>query len=125
MNPVLALALLAIAGVLVTRLPRFPAPRSRTLDLVRAGGAPLVLLGVVLGPGIAVLDRPTLAALAPVSALAVGWVGARLGARCEWRLLRRVRREWLASEWGSSPRGSARDSCRRSRRRGRRTCRRR
>lgn len=96
MNPVLALALLAIAGVLVTRLPRFPAPRSPTLDLVRAGGAPLVLLGVVLGPGIAVLDGPTLAALAPVSALAVGWVGARLGARCEWRLLRRVRRETWA-----------------------------
>ena len=96
MNPVVALALLAIAGVLVTRLPGFPAPRSPTLDLVRAGGTPLVLLGVLLGPGIAVLDRSTLAALAPVSALAVGWVGARLGARCEWRLLRRVGKE----TWG-------------------------
>src|SRR5207249_10993955 len=84
MNPVLALALLASAGVLVTRLPRFPAPRSPTLDLVQAGGAPLVLLGVVLGPGIAVLDGPTLAALAPVTAPAVGWMGHRLDATWEW-----------------------------------------
>jgi hypothetical protein len=54
-----------------------------------------VLLGLVLGPGVGVLDRPTLAALAPLTALVVGWVGARLGARWEWRVVRRVPRETL------------------------------
>ncbi len=93
MNPVLALALLAIAGLLATRLPRPSIPRSPTLELLLAGGAPLVLLGLVLGPGIGALDGATLAAVSPLTALVVGWVGARLGARCEWRLLRRVPKE--------------------------------
>ncbi len=96
MNPAIALALLAIVGLLVTRLPPLSVPRSPTLALLLASGTPIVLLGLVLGPGIGVLDRPTLAALTPLTALVVGWVGARLGARCEWRLLRRVRRE----TWG-------------------------
>ena len=95
MNPVIALALLAVVGLLAVRLPHPPFPRSPTLRLLLAGGAPLVLLGLVLGPGIGVLDRPTLAALAPLTALVVGWVGARLGARWEWRVLRRVPRETL------------------------------
>ena len=90
MNPPVALALLAIAGLLATRLPRVPMPRSPTLQLLLASGMPLLLLGLVLGPGVGVLDRSTLAALAPVTALVVGWVGARLGARWEWRLLQRV-----------------------------------
>jgi hypothetical protein len=90
MNPVLALTLVAVVGLLVTRLPRLPAPR--TLALVLAGGTPLVLLGLLLGPGIDALDGPTLSALAPVTALAVGWIGAGFGARCEWRLVRRLPR---------------------------------
>ncbi len=95
MNPVLALALVATAGILVTRLPPLPAPRSISLDLVLAGGAPLVLLGLLLGPGIDLLERPVLRALAPVTALAVGWIGAVFGARFEWRFVRRIPRRVL------------------------------
>src|SRR5207248_1118455 len=37
-----------------------------------------------------------LGALAPVTALAIGWIGAALGARFEWRYLRRIGRDtWL------------------------------
>ncbi|MGH7673062.1 MAG: hypothetical protein ACREMC_09180, partial [Gemmatimonadales bacterium] len=92
MNPLLALALAAAAGIALTRLP-LPRPRrTLPLDLVLAAGAPLVLLGLLLGPGLGVLDRPTLRALAPVTALGIGWVGAVFGARLEWRLLRRIPR---------------------------------
>jgi hypothetical protein len=95
MNPVSALVLLAVVGLLVARLPHPPSPHAAALRIVLAGGTPLVLLGLALGPGIGLLDRPTLGALAPLTALVVGWVGARLGARWEWRVLRRVPRETL------------------------------
>jgi hypothetical protein len=95
-NPSVAFALLAIAGLLATRLPRIPPPQSPSLQLLIASGMPLLVLGVLLGPGVGLLDQPALATLAPVSALVVGWVGARLGARWEWRMLRRVPRE----TWG-------------------------
>jgi len=50
----------------------------------------------VLGPGIEVIGRPLLRALAPVSAFAIGWIGALLGARFEWRYVRRIpRAAWL------------------------------
>ena len=98
MSPVLALGLLAAAGVLATRLPRLPLRRPRSLDLLCAAGAPLVLLGVVLGPGIELLDAAVLRALAPVTALALGWLGALLGARFERRYVTRIpRRLWLLS----------------------------
>jgi hypothetical protein len=93
MNPTVTLALLGIAGLLATRLPRLPAPRSSTLQAVLASGMPLLLLGLLLGPVAGLLDRAALTGLAPVTALVVGWVGARLGARWEWRLLRRVPKE--------------------------------
>jgi hypothetical protein len=96
MNATVSLALLALAALLATRLPRLPTPRSPTLQLLYASGMPLLLLGLVLGPGVGLLDRATLAELAPVTALVVGWVGARLGARWEWRMLRRVPTE----TWG-------------------------
>jgi hypothetical protein len=102
-SPILALALLAAAGIAAMRL-RFPALRpSLSLDLVLAAGAPLVLLGLVLGPGIGVLDRPTLRAVAPVTALGIGWIGAGVGARLEWRVVRRIpRRVWaLAAVQGA------------------------
>lgn len=92
MNPVLALGLLAVVGLLVTRLPRLPARHPLSLDLVVAAGGPLVLLGLVLGPGIDLINRPVLRALAPVTALAIGWIGATLGARFEWRYVRRIPR---------------------------------
>ena len=97
MNPILALALVAAAGIAATRL-RLPALRHR-LSLYRlpAGGGwvSLVLLGLALGPGLGVLDRPTLRDLAPVIALGIGWIGAAFGARLEWRVVRRIpRRVW-------------------------------
>jgi hypothetical protein len=95
-SPVLALAGLAAIGLLATRLPPVPWRHVTSLDLVLAAGGPLVLLGVVLGPGIDLINRPVLSALAPITALAIGWIGAALGARFEWRYVRRIRRgTWL------------------------------
>jgi hypothetical protein len=94
-NPLLALALVLAAGLAVTRLPLPHLRHSLSLDLVLAAGAPLVLVGLLLGPGLGVLDRGTLRALAPVAALGIGWIGAVFGAQLEWRLLRRIpRRAW-------------------------------
>jgi hypothetical protein len=97
-SPVLALAGLAVIGLLA---PRLEWPRWRhgaSVALVLGAGVPLVLLGVVLGPGIEFVSTRTLEALAPVTALAVGWIGAALGARFEWRQVRRLPRgAWLAA----------------------------
>ncbi len=78
--PLVAVALLAIAGVLVSRLPR-PAWIARALQAVGAA-APLgwYLVGVVLGPVLGLLDRPLLDACAPVLACAIGWIAAGAGA---------------------------------------------
>ena len=95
-SPVLALAGLAAIGLLATRLPPVRWRHLTSLDLVLAAGGPLVLLGLVLGPGIDLINRPVLGALAPVAALAIGWIGAAIGARFEWRLVRRIGRgTWL------------------------------
>jgi hypothetical protein len=94
-NPLLALALVLAAGLALTRLP-LPHLRHR-LSLASSvlAGAPLVLAGLLLGPGLGVLDRGTLRALAPVTALGIGWIGAVFGAELEWRLVRRIpRRVW-------------------------------
>lgn len=90
MDPVLALGLVAAAGIAMTRLPRLQLHQSPHFDLVLAAGTPLILLGLLLGPAIGVLDRQALRALAPVTALAVGWIGAVFGARFEWRFVRRI-----------------------------------
>jgi hypothetical protein len=95
-NPVFALALVAAAGIALTRLP-LPRPRGvLSLDVVLAAGAPLVLLGALLGPGLAVLDPEILRAIAPATALGIGWIGAVFAARFEWRFLRRI----PARVWG-------------------------
>jgi hypothetical protein len=94
-HPLLALALVVVAGIGVTRLTR-PSFHHPLLDGILETGVPFVLLGALLGPGLGVLDRPTLRVLEPVIALGIGWVGAAFGARLEWRMLRRVsRRTWL------------------------------
>jgi len=100
LSPVLALAGLAAIGLLVTRLPLPARRRVPWLDPVLAAGGPLVLLGIILGPGavpgIGFLDGSVLRSLAPVTALAIGWIGAGLGAQFEWRSVRRIsRRAWL------------------------------
>jgi hypothetical protein len=90
-SPVLArFAGLAAVGLLAARLPRRAWRRTPGLDLLLAAGGPLVLVGVALGWGIELLDQPTLRRLAPLTALALGWIGATLGARFEWRYLRRI-----------------------------------
>jgi len=95
-SPVLALAGLAAIGLLATRLPPVPWRPLTSLDPILAAGGPLVLLGLVLGPGIDLINRPVLGALAPVAALAIGCIGAALGARFEWRYVRRIGRgTWL------------------------------
>jgi hypothetical protein len=86
-NPLLALALLLAAGLAATRL-RLP-------HVGIPAGAAVVLVGLLLGPGLGVLDPPTRRVLAPITALAIGWVGAVFGAQLEWRFLRRIpRRVW-------------------------------
>jgi len=85
-----ALALVVVAGIGVTRLSRIHPPHSASLAALLAAGAPYVLLGLLLGPGLGVLDGTTLRALAPLTALGIGWVGAAFGARLDWRLLRRI-----------------------------------
>lgn len=96
-SPVLGLAGLAVIGLLARRLPPLGWRRVATLDLVLAAGG-LVLLGLVLGPGIALLSRSTLRALAPVTALGIGWIGAVLGARFERRFVRRIPRgAWVVA----------------------------
>ena len=95
MHPLLALALVVVAGIGVTRLTR-PSFRHPLLDGILETGVPLVLLGALLGPGLGVFDGATLRVLAPVMAVGIGWVGAAFGARLEWRMLRRVTpRTWL------------------------------
>ena len=101
-NPILALGLLAVAGLLAARLPRPSSTRPPSLDLALTAGAPLVLLGLVLGPGIELLARPLWRALAPLTAFAIGWIGAALGARFEWRYVRRIPRgTWLLAAAGA------------------------
>src|SRR5256885_8477187 len=89
-SPVLALAGLAAIGLLATRLPRPAWRRVPSLDPLLAAGGLLVVAGLVLGPGIGFVSPALFRALAPVTALALGWIGATLGARFEWRYVRRI-----------------------------------
>jgi hypothetical protein len=90
-HPILALALLAVLGILVARAPRRPSlPTPLGPMALVATGAPLALLGLLLGPGLGVLDRSTLRQLSPVMAVGVGWLGAVLGSRLPWRVLKRI-----------------------------------
>jgi hypothetical protein len=95
-HPVLALALVILAGIGVTRLSR-PSFRPPALlgDLL-ATGVPFLLLGLLLGPALGVIDAAGLRMLQPVMALAIGWTGALFGAHLEWRMVRRISvRTWL------------------------------
>ena len=96
MNPVLALALVLAAGLAVTRLPLPHLRHTVSLDLVLAAGALFVVGGLLLGPGLGVLDQTTLRSLAPVTALAIGWIGAAFGAQLQGRFVRHIpRRAWI------------------------------
>lgn len=96
MHPVLALALVIVAGIGVTRLSRPALRRPAVFDDLLKTGAPFLLLGLLLGPGLGVVDLGGLHLLEPVVALGIGWMGALFGARLEWRMVRRIsRRTWL------------------------------
>jgi len=95
-HPVLALALVILAGIGVTRLSRPSFRHPKLLDDLVATGVPFLLLGLLLGPGLGVVDAAGLRMLQPVVALAIGWIGALFGARLEWRMVRRIStRTWL------------------------------
>ncbi|HEX9349545.1 MAG TPA: hypothetical protein VF919_18375 [Gemmatimonadales bacterium] len=96
MHPVLALALVILAGIGVTRLSRPSFHHPKLLDDLVATGVPFLLLGLLLGPGLGVVDAAGLRMLQPVVALAIAWIGALFGARLEWRMVRRIStRTWL------------------------------
>ena len=96
MHPALALALLLVAGIGITRLSRPAFRHPRLLDDLLGTGVPFLLLGLLLGPGLGVLDATGLRLLQPIMALGIGWSGALFGARLEWRMIRRVSpRTWL------------------------------
>jgi hypothetical protein len=95
-HPVLALALVIVAGIGVTRLSRPSLRHPRLIDDLFATGVAFLLLGLVLGPGLGAVDTAGLGLLQPVLALAVGWIGAVFGARLEWRMVKRISaRTWL------------------------------
>ena len=92
----IALALVVLAGIGVTRLWRPPLHRSPAFDAFLATGAPFVLIGVLLGPGLGVLDNTAMRLVTPLMALGIGWIGATFGARLEWRMVRRISfRTWI------------------------------
>ena len=96
MHPVLALALVILAGIGVTRLSRPSFRHPALLADLLATGVPFLLLGLLLGPGLGVVDAAGLRMLQPLVALAIGWTGALFGARLEWRMVRRISvRTWL------------------------------
>ena len=96
MHPVLALALIVVAGIGVTRLSRPTFRRPALWGDLLATGAPFLLLGLLLGPGLGVVDVAGLHLFEPVVALAIGWTGALYGARLEWRMVRRIApRTWM------------------------------
>jgi hypothetical protein len=95
-HPVFALALIILAGIGVTRLSRPSFRHPALVDDLLATGVPFLLLGLLLGPGLGVVDAAGLRVLQPLMALAIGWTGALFGARLEWRMVRRISvRTWL------------------------------
>jgi hypothetical protein len=95
-HPLLALALVVVAGIGVTRLSRphlrFPA----LLHDLLATGALFLVLGLLVGPGLGLVDDAGLHMLEPLVALGIGWAGALFGIRLEWRMVRRISpRTWL------------------------------
>jgi hypothetical protein len=95
-HPVLALALVILAGIGVTRLSRPAVRHPALLSNLIATGVPFLLLGLLLGPGLGIIDAAGLRMLEPLIVLAIGWTGAVFGAHLEWRMVRRIsRRTWL------------------------------
>ncbi|HYX81070.1 MAG TPA: hypothetical protein VE714_01680, partial [Gemmatimonadales bacterium] len=96
MHPLLALALVLVAGIGVTHLSRPSLRYPRLVADVLATGVAFVLLGLLLGPVLGVPDKESIRLLEPIQALALGWIGALFGVGLEWRFVRRIStRTWL------------------------------
>jgi hypothetical protein len=96
-HPLVALALVILAGIGATYLSRSRFPvRPALLNDLLATGVLFLLLGLLLRQGLGVVDFAGWRDLQPLLALAIGWIGATFGARLEWRMIRRVsRRTWV------------------------------
>ncbi|HET9708866.1 MAG TPA: hypothetical protein VFP39_11250 [Gemmatimonadales bacterium] len=79
--PLAAAALIALAALLATYLPRPPWLVAVFAGARRAPPIGWLLIGVVLGPLLGVLDGALLEGLAPVVACAIGWIAAGAAAR--------------------------------------------
>ena len=89
MPPLIALGLLAVAGLLAMRLPWFRGLASGPERELWSGLA-AIGCGLVLGPGIGAIDHVTLVRLEPLGALAAAWIGASVGAASDPRWVRRL-----------------------------------
>jgi len=79
--PLAAAALIALAALLATYLPRPPWLVAVLAGARRAPPIGWLLIGVVLGPLLGVLDGALLEGLTPVVACAIGWIAAGAAAR--------------------------------------------
>ena len=79
--PLVAAALVALAALLATYLPRPPWLDAFLAGVRRAPPIGWLIVGVLLGPVVGILDRSIVDALTPVVACAVGWVAAGAAAR--------------------------------------------
>jgi hypothetical protein len=79
--PLAAAALIALAALLATYLPRPPWLVAVLAGARRAPPIGWLLIGVVLGPLLGVLDAALLEGLTPVVACAIGWIAAGAAAR--------------------------------------------
>jgi hypothetical protein len=79
--PLAAAALIALAALLATYLPRPPWLVAVLAGARRAPPIGWLLIGVVLGPLLGVLDGPLLEGLTPAVACAIGWIAAGAAAR--------------------------------------------
>jgi len=79
--PLAAAALIALAALLATYLPRPPWLVAVLAGARRAPPIGWLLIGAVLGPLLGVLDGALLVGLTPVVACAIGWIAAGAAAR--------------------------------------------
>ncbi len=88
MSPLLKLALLLVAALLISRVSWRPRLAVAGLSLLVALGTHFLALGVLLGPVTGVLSRQVVEALAPFLMLGLGWVGMLMGMQLERSQLR-------------------------------------
>lgn len=79
--PLVAAALVALAALLATYLPRPPWLAAVLAGARRAPPIAWLLIGVILGPLLGVLDGSLALGLTPIVACAIGWVAAGAAAR--------------------------------------------